>query len=323
MSSSRPPGLDPASAGHALFVMIAHAWGLLVPLGEFAFRTNLLSALFSASAGGFLFLVVHQSTRGVVEGLPEGSARALRLGGAATAALLGAFTFTNWQNSNETEVYTVATFTTAAMAWAAMLWRSRRHRARRTLPAADRLSRRHLDRQPSARPARGARGPAVPGGHLRHDPAPQAEPMTEARWRCSRESGPCWSAPAWGASDSPRLVPSLPRRRPPTPPSVEQGLCRRGARPRRGRGDALPVPLPALGAASADQRGRPSTLDALLAVIRRAQYPPRTPFDDPTELHGPDNPGRTLALVGWQLANYFQYFDWQWAGLWATAFARS
>jgi hypothetical protein len=64
----------------------------------------------------------------------------------------------------------------------------------------------------------------------------------------------------------------------------------------------------------------PSTLDALLAVIRRAQYPPRTPFDDPTELHGPDNPGRTLTLVGWQLANYFQYFDWQWArglGEWA------
>jgi hypothetical protein len=57
----------------------------------------------------------------------------------------------------------------------------------------------------------------------------------------------------------------------------------------------------------------PSTLDALLAVLRRAQYPPRTPLDDPTELHGPDNPGRTLTLVGWQLVNYFQYFDWQWA----------
>ena len=31
--------------------------------------------------------------------------------------MLGAFSFTNWQNSNETEVYTVATFTIAAMAW--------------------------------------------------------------------------------------------------------------------------------------------------------------------------------------------------------------
>ena len=57
----------------------------------------------------------------------------------------------------------------------------------------------------------------------------------------------------------------------------------------------------------------PATFDALLAVIRRAQYPPRTPLDDPTVPHGPGNPGRTLSLLGWQLLNYFQYFDWQWA----------
>ena len=115
IAAARTLGI-PHPPGTPLFVMIAHAWGLLVPVGEFAYRTNLLSALFSASAAGFFFLVVHQSMRGVVEGLPEGSARALRLGGAAAAAFLGAFSFTNWQNSNETEVYTVATFTIAAMA---------------------------------------------------------------------------------------------------------------------------------------------------------------------------------------------------------------
>jgi hypothetical protein len=57
----------------------------------------------------------------------------------------------------------------------------------------------------------------------------------------------------------------------------------------------------------------PATVEALLAVIRRAQYPPRTPLDDPTVSHGPDNPGRTLALFGIQLADYFVYFVWQWA----------
>jgi hypothetical protein len=57
----------------------------------------------------------------------------------------------------------------------------------------------------------------------------------------------------------------------------------------------------------------PATFDALLAVIRRAQYPPRTPLDDPTVAHGPDNPGRTLALIGIQLADYIVYFTWQWA----------
>ena len=57
----------------------------------------------------------------------------------------------------------------------------------------------------------------------------------------------------------------------------------------------------------------PSTWESLLAVIRRAQYPIRTPLDDPTILHGPLNPGRTLTILGYQLANYIQYFDWQWA----------
>jgi hypothetical protein len=57
----------------------------------------------------------------------------------------------------------------------------------------------------------------------------------------------------------------------------------------------------------------PRTLEALLAVIRRAQYPIRTPLDDPTVFHGPQNPGRTLTILGYQLANYAQYFDWQWA----------
>src|SRR5690606_10272669 len=57
----------------------------------------------------------------------------------------------------------------------------------------------------------------------------------------------------------------------------------------------------------------PATWDALLAVIRRAQYPVRTPLDDPTVLHGPGNPGRSITILGYQLANYAQYFDWQWA----------
>jgi hypothetical protein len=54
-------------------------------------------------------------------------------------------------------------------------------------------------------------------------------------------------------------------------------------------------------------------LDALLAVIRRAQYPPRTPLDDPTFSHGPDNPGRSLSILGIQFADYLVYFSWQWA----------
>jgi len=60
---------------------------------------------------------------------------AMLLGGAAAAVILGAFTFTNWQNSNETEVYAIATFTIAAMSWLVHVWRRYRGtpRAQRVL----------------------------------------------------------------------------------------------------------------------------------------------------------------------------------------------
>ncbi len=59
--------------------------------------------------------------------------------------------------------------------------------------------------------------------------------------------------------------------------------------------------------------GNPSNWQRLIDVVRRAQYPPRTPFDDPTVMHGAANPGRTVRLLAYQVANYAQYFDWQWA----------
>ena len=43
----------PHPPGTPLFVIIAHVWGTLIPFGEFAWRTNLLSAVLSAGAAGF------------------------------------------------------------------------------------------------------------------------------------------------------------------------------------------------------------------------------------------------------------------------------
>jgi hypothetical protein len=56
----------------------------------------------------------------------------------------------------------------------------------------------------------------------------------------------------------------------------------------------------------------PETWERLLAVIRREQYPPRSPLDNPIFPSGPGNPGRTPELFLQQLLNYVQYFDWQW-----------
>ena len=65
----------PHPPGTPLYVMIAHVWGMLVPIGEFAFRTNLLSALLSAIGAGCFFLIAHES----LPGLPTRT----RLGAAA------------------------------------------------------------------------------------------------------------------------------------------------------------------------------------------------------------------------------------------------
>ena len=124
----------PHPPGTPLFVMMAHVWAHLVPIGEFAVRTNLLSALMSALGAGASSSWSASPSAGSSRGSKPRSAGVLRNGGALAAALIGAFTFTNWQNSNETEVYAVATFTIAAICWLCFVWR-----ARRGTPAGDRI----------------------------------------------------------------------------------------------------------------------------------------------------------------------------------------
>jgi hypothetical protein len=261
--------------------------------------------------------VVHQSMRGMVEGLPEDAARWLRVGGAAAAAALGAFTFTNWQNSNETEVYAVASLTIAAMSWAALLWRSRRgtERAPRFLLLIIYLAGISIGNHLLALLA-------VPGvllflvATLRSDPA--RDPVRRrAEWGQVAVVAGVWALLVGTGLGSASLT-------------AVGAVCFLGAALFAATGGAGAFAVTALAIAAVGitpylfiylrsaqnpviNEAAASTFDALLAVLRRAQYPPRSPLDDPTLPHGADNPGRTLTLMGWQLANYFQYFDWQWA----------
>ncbi|HMJ57888.1 MAG TPA: DUF2723 domain-containing protein, partial [Gemmatimonadales bacterium] len=121
ITASRVLGI-PHPPGTPLFVMLGHVWGEVLQIGQYAWRLNLMSACFSAAGAGCFFLVVHR--------VLAGEAAMLRLGGAAAAAVISAFTFTVWQNSNETEVYTVATFSIAAICWLCLRWRDARGGAR-------------------------------------------------------------------------------------------------------------------------------------------------------------------------------------------------
>ena len=307
----------PHPPGTPLFVMIAHVWAMLFPIGEYAFRTNLLSALLSALGAGCFFLIAHESLRALIPAGSEESGRILRLGGAAAAALLGAFTFTNWQNSNETEVYAVATFTIAAMSWLAHLWRRDRGtpRASRLLLLIVYLAGVSIGNHLLALLA----GPAILAfmvATLREAPAPDAA-RRRAEWGQVAVVAGIWALLIGTGLGSTELV-------------ALGGLCFLAAASFAALGGAGTFALLTLCIAAVGitpylylyirsgqnppiNEAAPATFDALLAVIRRAQYPPRTPLDNPTVSHGPDNPGRTLGILGIQFADYIVYFTWQWA----------
>jgi len=261
--------------------------------------------------------VVAVSFRAFSTDLEERTARLLCLGGAAAAAMLGAFTFTNWQNSNETEVYAVATFSIAAMCWLAHVWRRYRgtERAPRVLLLIVYLAGVSIGNHLLALLA----GPAVIiflASTLWS--APAADPVQRrAEWAQVAVVAGVWALLIGTGLGSSGLI-------------AMGGLCFLGAAVFAYLGGAggfalLTLLIAAIGVTpylylyirSAQNppinEAAPDTFEALLAVIRRAQYPPRTPLDDPTVSHGPDNPGRTLALLGIQLADYFVYFVWQWA----------
>lgn len=307
----------PHPPGTPLFVLMGHVWGMLVPVGEFAYRTNLLSAVFGAAAAGFFFLVVHESLRRWAAGLEPRLERLLTYGGALSAAILSAFAFTVWQNSNETEVYGIATFTIAAVCWLCFVWRARREdpRSSRLLLLILYLAGLSIGNHLLALLA----GPAVVAflAATVHG-APSRDPLQRRRdWAEVAVVAGAWALLIGMGLGSTALM-------------VVGGLAFLAAAAFAATSGALSFALLAVVLASIGvtsylflyiragqspplNEADPSTWRSLLAVIRREQYPIRTPLDDPTIMHGPDNPGRSLQMIWLQLLNYFQYFSWQWA----------
>jgi hypothetical protein len=295
----------PHPPGTPLFVMLGHTWGNLVPLGGYAWRLNLLSAVCSALGAGFVFLVAHR----VLHGEPA----LLRRLGAAAAATASAFCFTAWQNSNETEVYATATALIAATMWLALRWRDTR--SPRYLLLVVYLAALSIGNHLLALLA----GPAVivfVALTLWKQGASEAR-ARQAEWSQWAVLTALWllllavglgrerlfwiaaaavlAAAVWAALRGTVAFPVLAVVAAAIGVSTYAFLyIRAGLHPLLNEAD-------------------PSTWHNLLAVIRREQYPPRSPLDNPMFQSGPGNPGRTLVLFGQQLVNYFQYFDWQWS----------
>jgi hypothetical protein len=298
----------PHPPGTPLFVMLGHVWADVVPIGSYAWRLNLMSACFSAAGAGCLFLVAHR--------LLAGETPWLRIGGAAAAALFSAFSFTNWQNSNETEVYTVATFSVAAICWLCLRWRDVRG-----TPEAPHLQ---LLIMYVAALSIGNHllallvGPPVSlfiAHTLRAQPAAdRAERRMEwAEWSALTALWIVLIAVGLGS----------------TPLLVAGGALLLAALIACMLEGSVAFPLLAIGIAAVGistyaflyirsglqpllDEANPETWTNLIAVIRREQFGSRGLLDNPTFPPGPDNPGRTLTMFGMQLVNYFQYCAWQW-----------
>ena len=306
----------PHPPGTPLFVMMGHVWGMIFPVGEFAFRTNLLSALCSSAGAGCWFLVLQESAGHYLEEMEPRGRLVLQTAAGAAGALIAAFGFTNWLNSNETEVYAVATFTIAAVCWLLLRWRAARGtpRAPRYLLLVGFFL-----------------GIAI-GNHLLGllvGPAVVAFIVAELRYRPSTDAAA--RRREWGyAATMTALWCLLLGIGLGNGPLIMLGVVAFLSALAFASFGNLPfgalllfvaligvTPYLYLYIRSAQHpmlnEAGPETLKALTAVIRREQYEVRTPWDDPTVRHGPGNPGRSLTIIGLQLANYGQYFDWQWA----------
>ncbi|MFQ5702781.1 MAG: DUF2723 domain-containing protein [Gemmatimonadales bacterium] len=305
----------PHPPGTPLFTMMANVWGRVVAIGGFAYRTNLMTATFSAGGAALFFLLLLRTLRGRTHGLLGD--RTFALGGAAAAAIISAFVFTVWQNSNETEVYVVATFSIGATALLAWLWRENRGRPRAAqfLLLAVYLQAISLGSHLLALLV----GPAliVFVAHVLKTEPLEFEQDRRVEWAQWAMLNGAWLLMlGTGLGNSGILL--------------FGGLAFLGAAgyaTKLGgvRFAAMILGVVLLGATVYGflyiraQHGPfineadPATWESLKAVIARKQYPPRSPFDNPIFPSGPDNPGRSLTLIMLQIQNYLQYFDWQWA----------
>ena len=276
---------------------------MVVVVGGYAWRLNLLSAVCSAAAAGFVFLAAHRTL--------AGEAPLLRLAGGAAAALVSAFTFTVWQNSNETEVYAIAMFMIGAILWLALRWRDTR--SPRLLLLIVYVSALSIGNHLLAL----LTGPAVcvfVAATIRADRiASDAERRTAwAEWAVFTTMWALLVAVGLGKTSLFVIAAVL----------VGAAIVWAAMSGTAMFGAAVVV-VAMIGVstyaflyirAGLDpvlNEADPSTWQNLLAVIQRAQYPPRSPLDNPTFESGPDNPGRTVGLMVQQLVNYFQYWDWQ------------
>jgi len=111
--------------GYPLYLMLGWLWSHLVPLGDAAYRINLLSALFATLAVGLLYPLILLVLETAVDSLSRRSVRAV----AVIATLSLAVSRTFWSQALRAEVYALNSLFVVAILFLLLLWsRTRSHR---------------------------------------------------------------------------------------------------------------------------------------------------------------------------------------------------
>jgi hypothetical protein len=266
----------PHPPGNPLFVLLAHTFGLLPLAASYAVRINLFAAVTSALSAGLWFLVAERWLRSIV------ADRALRLGAAATGVLVGAWSWTVWNQSTVNEkVYTVSLFFMALVTWLAVHWGDDEpgpHRDRWLILIAYLLALTSTNHMMGALAA-----PAVAVYVLWTD------------WRVvTRPAVLLGILVAVVIGVSPNYL-FLPIRAAQFPPINEgEPVCRSIV-------------------SAVESVVRSSSCQPLADVLNRVQYGKPPVYDLPWPPYGQP---RTASFFFEQLANYWQYFTWQFARDW-------
>jgi VanZ family protein len=255
----------PHPPGNPLFVLLAHVFGLLPLAASYAVRINLFAAVTSALSAGLWFLVAERWLRNIVTDRP------LRIAAAVAGVVVGALSWTVWNQSTVNEkVYTVSLFFMALVTWLAVHWGDDEpgpHRDRWLVLIAYLLALTSTNHMMGVLAA-----PAVAVYVLWTD------------WRAL------------------------------TRPTVLAGILVAivvGVSP-----NYLFLPIRAAQHPAINE-GEPAGFfsQALMDVLNRVQYGKPSVLDAPWPSGGP----RTVSLFVDQLANYWQYFSWQFARDWPAA----
>lgn len=264
----------PHPPGSPLFVLLARAWAILLePAGlPGAVRINLFGAVLSAAAHALWFLVVDRSLRAWTPSL------LLRRVGTVAAVALSATAFTVWNQSNVNEkVYAVSFFTTALVSWLALRWRDGGRRPGTLLLIVFVVA-------------------LTATNHLMGVLVVPA--LAVFVTRVDRRA---LLRPSLWAVALPLAALAL---------SVQLFLPLRAAqRPLISEGE--PSCASAGAAVASVYTWGAEGCRPLSAVLRREQYDKPSVFLDPTAYPQREAP-RSARLLGVQLLNYLQYFDWQW-----------